>query len=262
MVKRLQTWFQHLRKYSPLMNELVIRDLKVKYRRSILGYLWSLLNPLLMMMVMYFVFSNVFRFEVPNYPLYLICGQTLFSFFSESTTIAMTSIISNASLIKKVYIPKFIFPFSRVLSSFVTMSFSLVAILIVMLFTQTVFTWKILLTIVPLFFLFMFCCGMSLILSALSVHFRDITHLYGVFTMALTYATPIFYPFESVAPYIQDIIRLNPMYHFINVFRNLVIYANIPGPNAWFGCIASGVVSLLLGIVIFNKMQKSFILYV
>lgn len=257
-----RVWISHFVKYKPLLHELVVRDLKVKYRRSVLGYLWSLLNPLLMMMVMYFVFSNVFRFDIPNYPLYLICGQTLYNFFNESTTMAMNSIIGNASLIKKVYIPKFIFPISRVLSSFVTMSFSMGAILIVMLFTRTQLTWLILLVIVPLFFLFLFCCGIGMILSALSVYFRDITHLYGVFTLAMMYATPIFYPLEGVNLQIQSIIKLNPMYHFINVFRNLVIYSNIPGPNAWFGCIASSLFFFLLGLLMFYKLQKNFILYV
>jgi len=132
--KEMPAW-QHLQKYRPLLYELVVRDLKVKYRRSFLGYLWSLLNPLLMMAVMSFVFSYIFRYDIENYPLYLICGQTLWGFFNESTNMAMYSVLQNGSLIKKVYIPKFIFPMSRVFSSFVTMSFSLGAILIVMLVT-------------------------------------------------------------------------------------------------------------------------------
>ena len=116
--------FHYLLNYMPLVQELVKRDLKVKYRRSFLGYLWSLLNPLLMMCVMSYVFSEIFQSTIPNFPLYLICGQTLWNFFNESTNMAMHSVLQNGALIKKVYIPKFIFPLSRVLSSFVTMSFS------------------------------------------------------------------------------------------------------------------------------------------
>ena len=138
----LSASLQRLNKYKPLIHELVTRDLKVKYRRSFLGYVWSLLNPLLMMAIMSLVFSYMFRFDIPNYPLYLICGQTLWSFFNESTVASMHSVIGNGSLIRKVYIPKYIFPISRVLSSFVTMSFSLAAILIVMLVTRVQFTWK------------------------------------------------------------------------------------------------------------------------
>ena len=252
----------HWMQYYPLIQELVVRDLKVKYRRSILGYLWSLLNPLMMMAVMAVVFSHVFRATVENYPLYLICGQTLFSFFTESTNMAMHSVLANAGLIKKIYIPKFIFPVSRVTSSFVTMSFSLTAILIVMLVTRAHFYWTILLTPIPIAFLFLFCCGMGMMLSALSVYFRDITHLWGVATLAWMYATPIFYTIDMMPERVMTVMKLNPMYHFLNTFRNLVIFGNIPGPNAWFGCIASGLVFFVLGLFVFGRLQKDFILYI
>ena len=250
-------------KYRPLMKELVIRDLKVKYRRSFLGYLWSLLNPLLMMAVMTIVFSFMFRSNIQNFPLYLICGNTLWSFFNESTTMAMTSVLGNGALIKKVYIPKFIFPISRVLSSFVTMSFSLVAILVVMIITRTPFRWPLLLFPIPLFLLLVFCIGIGMVLSALAVYFRDIMHLYGVITMAWMYATPIFYPLDpSVLPQpIINIIKLNPMYHYINFFRQIVLYGTIPGINTWVACTFSALIFLFAGLIIFRKMQKNFILY-
>ena len=262
MSEKLITAKEHLFKYRPLIHELVIRDLKVKYRRSFLGYLWSLLNPLLMMTVMAVVFTHVFRANVDNYPLYLICGQTLFSFFTESSNRAMYSILENAQLIKKIYIPKFIFPISRVVSSFVTMSFSLTAILIVMLVTRARFYWTILLIPVPIVFLFLFCCGMGMILSALSVYFRDITHLWGVATLAWMYATPIFYTIDAMPGRLMTLMKLNPMYHFINTFRNLVMFGNIPGPNAWIGCILSGLVVFALGLFVFGRLQKDFILYI
>ena len=262
MSEKLTTAKEHLFIYRPLIHELVIRDLKVKYRRSFLGYLWSLLNPLLMMTVMAVVFTHVFRANVDNYPLYLICGQTLFSFFTESTNMAMYSVLGNAGLIKKIYIPKFIFPVSRVTSSFVTMSFSLTAILIVMLVTRARFYWTILLIPIPIAFLFLFCCGMGMMLSALSVYFRDVTHLWGVATLAWMYATPIFYTIDAMPGRLMTLMKLNPMYHFINTFRNLVMFGNIPGPNAWFGCIASGLVVFALGLFVFGRLQKDFILYI
>lgn len=253
---------QILKNYLPLVKELVSRDLKVKYRRSFLGYLWSLLNPLLMMAVMTVVFSYMFRYDIPNFPLYLICGQTLWTFFSESTSMAMNSIIGNGSLIKKVYIPKYIFPISRVASSFVTMSFSLTAILLVMIITRTPFRLPILLIPVPLFFLFVFSTGVGMILSAMSVYFRDIIHLYGVLTLAWMYVTPIFYPITALPAKLAVIIKLNPMYHYINFFRELVLYGNVPGPNAWFAMIASAIVAFTAGLLIFRKLQKNFILYI
>lgn len=251
-----------MQKFAPLIQELVKRDLKLKYRRSVLGYLWSLLNPLLMMIVMTIVFSYMFRFDIPNYPLYLICGQTLFNFFNESTNMAMYSVIQNGSLIKKVYMPKYIFPVSKVTSSFVTMSFSLIAILIVMLATGTTFHFSILLFWAPLLMLLVFSCGIGMILSALAVQFRDLTHLYGVLTMAWMYLTPIFYPIESVPAGVASFIGGNPLYMYINIFRDLVLYGNIPGFEIWLTGALVALISLAAGALIFRKMQRKFILYI
>lgn len=256
-----QAW-QHLLQYKPLLKELVRRDLKVKYRRSFLGYVWSLLNPLLMMCVMTVVFSYMFRFDIPNYPLYLITGQTLWTFFNESTSMSMYSVLQNGALIKKVYIPKFIFPVSRVLSSFVTMSFSLVAILIVMVFTSSPFHWTILLFPVPLLFLLLFSMGIGMVLSALSVYFRDITHLYGVLTMAWMYLTPLFYPVSALPETLIPVIQANPMYGYITFFRDIVLYGVIPGPAMWIQCIVSSLVALAVGMAVFRRMQRNFILYI
>ncbi len=252
----------HFVQYRPLIRELVTRDLKVKYRRSFLGYVWSILNPLLMMTVQTIIFSYMFRTDIPNYPLYLICGNTLFTFFNESANMGMVSILTSASLIKKVYIPKYIFPLSRVTSSFVNMSFSLVAVLLVMVFTRSPFYWTICLFWVPLVLLFLFCCGMVLVLSALTVYFRDMQYLFGIVTLAWMYATPIFYPIEQLPGFAQKLMRLNPMYHFINLFRNLVMYGNIPGPNTWIACAVSSLLMLGLGLWVFRKLQRNFILYI
>jgi len=253
---------QYMVQYKSLLNELVVRDLKLKYRRSFLGYVWSLLNPLLMMAIMSLVFSYMFRFDIPNYPLYLICGQTLWTFFSESTSMAMHSVIANGSLIRKVYIPKYIFPLSRVLSSFVTMSFSLVAILIVMLVTKVPLTWELLLVPIPLAFLLFFCMGIGMILSALSVYFRDIVHLYGVLTMAWMYVTPIFYPISALPEEIAYYIQFNPMYHYITFFRELVLYGTVPEIGIWISCVLSRVVAFMAGLLSFRKLQRNFILHV
>ena len=254
--------WSHLLKYKPLVNELVSRDLKVKYRRSFLGYVWSILNPLLMMAVQTVVFSYMFRADIPNYPVYLICGNVLFTFFNESANMGLTSIIFNGSLIKKVYIPKFIFPLSRVVSSFVTMGFSFAAVLLVMLLTRSPFYWTIVLAWVPLVFLFLFCCGIALLLSALTVYFRDMQHLFSILTLGWMYATPIFYPIEQLPAFAQNLMKFNPMYHYINMFRNLVMYGNVPGPNTWIACAVSAIAVLVAGLVVFRKLQRNFILYI
>lgn len=259
---RIAASLQRLNQYKPLVNELVVRDLKIKYRRSFLGYVWSLLNPLLMMAIMSLVFSYMFRFDIPNYPLYLICGQTLWTFFNESTNMAMQSVIGNGPLIRKVYIPKYIFPISRVLSSFVTMSFSLVAILIVMLVTGVPLTWKLLLLPIPLALLLLFCMGIGMVLSALAVYFRDMLHLYSVVVMAWMYVTPIFYPISALPESAAFYFQFNPMYHYVTFFREIVLYGAVPAGNIWFGCIGFSVLAFTVGILIFRKLQRNFILYV
>ena len=256
-----QAW-RHFLQYKPLLKELVSRDLKVKYRRSFLGYVWSLLNPLLMMCVMTLVFSYMFRFDIPNFPLYLITGQTLWTFFNESTNMSMYSVLQNGALIKKVYIPKFIFPISRVLSSFVTMSFSLAAIVIVMIVTKAPFYWTILLFPVPLIFLLLFATGIGMVLSALSVYFRDITHLYGVLTLAWTYLTPIFYPVSALPEEIVPIVQGNPMSSYISFFREIVLYGTVPEPAMWFRCALMSLAALVVGLAVFRKLQRNFILYI
>lgn len=263
-MRKITKWvpFQHLLNYLPLMKELVKRDLKVKYRRSFLGYLWSLLNPLLMMFIMNIVFGTFFKTNIPNFPLYLICGNTLWTFFNESTNMAMYSVIQNSSLIRKVYIPKFIFPLSRVLSSFVTMSFSLVAILIVMLFTRAQFYWTILMFWLPLFLLYLFCCGIGMILSALSVYFRDITHLYGVLLVAWMYMTPVFYDISILPEKLATLIPLNPMYDYITFFRSLILYGSFPSVEISALCVLFSGISLAAGLLVFRKLQRNFILYI
>lgn len=262
MINQLTAQLQKWRKYKTLLGRLVQRDLKVKYRRSVLGYLWSLLNPLLMMLVMSIVFSYMFRYDIPNYPIYLITGQIMFTFFSESTSMAMGSIIGNASLIKKVYVPKYIFPISRVLSCFVTLLFSLVAVVIVMVFTRTPITPVLLLFPLPLCYVLFFSIGVGLVLSVCAVYFRDTTHLYGVFTTALMYLTPIFYPISSIPEQIQPLIRLNPLYQFIFCFRQIVLYGRLPTwQNTTVSC-AWCIISLAAGMWLFRRKQSNFILHI
>lgn len=251
-----------VQKYQWLLCELIFRDLKIKYRRSFLGYLWSILNPLMLMGVLTIVFSTMFRFDIPNYPVYLLTGQLLFGFFSESTNMAMTSILGGASLIKKVYLPKYIFPVSRVLSSFTTMLFSLAALVIVMAVTEADYHITVLLLPVILLYLLLFSVGVSLILSVMVVYFRDIQYLYGVLLTALNYLTPIFYPASMLPEWLKDLMFLNPMYNFIEMFRKIMLYGQWPTMIEHLICMLFAVGGLLLGIWVFKNNQKDFILYI
>ena len=164
----MSVYVQNFLKFRPLLKELVTRDIKTKYRRSILGVLWTLLNPLLMMLVLSVVFSHIFKFQVENYPLYILSGQVVFNFFSESTSSAMSSIIQNAPLIKKVYIPKYLFTLSRVASSIVNVMASFCALIVVMIFSDVELNFTVLLLIVPMAILIVLSTGVGLLLATIA----------------------------------------------------------------------------------------------
>lgn len=250
------------RRFMPLLRELVVRDIKVRYRHSALGLVWTVLNPLLMMVVITIVFSTLFKQNIPNFPIYYLSGSLIFAFNSESTTTALNSIISNASLIKKVYIPKYLFPLSNVLSGLVNLGFSLIAMVIVMLVTGAPFHATLLLLPIPIFYTFLFSVGLGILLSAVTVFFRDIAHFYSVFILAWTYFTPIFYPVEILPDAAMQLMRLNPMYHLVTYMRSLVLYGVFPSLKENLLCLCLGLLMLALGLFVFYKKQDKFVLYV
>lgn len=249
-------------KYKTLLNELVVRDIKVRYRKSVLGLLWTVLNPLLMMCVITVVFSTLFRQNIPNFPIYYLAGSLTFSFNSEATSNGLYSIIGSASLIKKVYIPKYLFPISKVLSALVNLSFSLVAMFVVMIVTGAPFHATLLLMPLPIFYVFLFTSGLSLLLAAATVYFRDIAHFWGVFVLAWTYFTPIFYPVTILPSFAMKIMQLNPMYHYVTYMRDVVLYGTFPGMKENLICFLIGAVTLLIGLWVFYRKQDRFVLYV
>jgi ABC-type polysaccharide/polyol phosphate export permease len=253
---------QEIYKYRWLLEQLIARDLKNKYRKSVLGYLWSVLNPLLMMTIMTIVFSQLFRFQIPNYPVYLLSGQLIFAFFSEATNAGMQGILDNGAMIKKVYLPKYIFPFSRVLSSFTTMIFSMVALLIVMLGSGTPFHGTLILVPVVLIYILAFSIGVGILLSALLVFFRDLSYLWGVFLTAVSYLTPIFYPADILPQWSNPLMVFNPLYDYISMFRKLVLYGTWPTWQEHAICIGFALLALILGAWVFKRKQRDFILYI
>ncbi|WP_369712962.1 ABC transporter permease [Leptotrichia sp. HSP-342] len=249
-------------KYKDLLFELVLRDIKIKYKKSMLGFTWSILNPLLMMTVMSVVFSTMFRMDIPNFPMYLIIGQVVFSFFSEATNIAMVSVIENGELMKKVYIPKYMFPLSKVIFSFSNMIFSLVAILIVALITRLPLRFEMLLFPIPLIYVFVFSLGIGFILASYTVFFRDLLHLYSILLLVWTYLTPIFYPIKILPESVRSWINYNPIYMYIKYFRSIMLYGKIPSLQFNLICIITSLISLIIGIWIFSKKEDKFIFYV
>lgn len=254
----------NLKKYSFLLQQLVSRDFKVKYKRSILGVLWSLLYPILTMIVMAIVFSNIFRMSTPgvSYLAYLLSGLVMFNYFSEASNLSMSSVVANFSLINKIYIPKYIFPLSKCLFVGINFLLTLIPLYIVLLVTGTGI--NILHIFLPYAFicLFMFTLGMGLILSAVSVFLRDMFYIYGIVIMMWTYLTPIMYDISLISKKLQIILKLNPLYHYINFAREIMLYGRIPQPLTWLICLISSVVVLVTGVIVFKKTQDKFIYYV
>lgn len=250
-------------KYRDLMVLLVKKDIKLKYRRSFLGYVWSVLNPLLIMVVMTIVFSTMFARNIENFPVYLFCGQLLFNFMSNSTRQAIFSITGNAALMKKTYVPKYIFTVAKVTSGLVDLVFSLGALVIIMLVTRARVTWHVLLFPLVLFQLYVFCVGLGLFLAQANVYFKDTQFIYNAVTTAWMYLTPIFYPIEALGGQVQWMVKyLNPMYFYVGQFRDLVYSGQLPGPViVTAGCVAA-VVMLCIGIWSFMRSKDNFILYI
>lgn len=250
------------KKYKFLIEQLVSRDFKTKYKRSILGVFWSFLNPLLTMLVQYLVFSTLFKSDIDNYPVYLLSGSVLFTFFTESVGMALMSIVENATLITKVYMPKYIYPITKILSSGINLLIAMIPLAIVGMITHINVTKAFILLPFVLLCLLVFCIGMGLMLSASMVYFRDTQFIWGVISLLWMYATPLFYPETIIPEQFMTIYKMNPMYHFIRFFRTIILYGVSPEPIAYFQCLFFAIVMLLIGIGVFRKSQDNFVLYI
>ena len=261
-IKTVMLFFQNALRFRSLLYNLTLRDLKVKYRRSVLGVLWSVLNPLLMMAVLTVVFSQIFRFGIKDFPVFYITGTLIFNFFSESTGSSVSSVIGGASLIKKVYMPKYIFPLEKCVFAFVNMLFSLIATAIVYIVLGVDIHWTLLMFPIPMIYTFVFCLGLSLILAAYTVFFRDIIHLYGVLVTVWMYLTPIIYPVTILPIKLRQFISFNPMYHYVTYARDVMIDGKLPSLETNIICIGFAVLFLVVGIAAFRKKQDNFILHI
>ena len=253
-----------IKKYKFLLYELVSRDFKVKYKRSVLGVLWSLLYPVLTMTVMALVFSNMFKFSMPdvNYLVYLMSGLIIFNYYSEASNLAMSSVVGNFSLINKVYIPKYIFPLSKCIFVGINFLLTLIPLYAIILLTGTGINIHHLLLPYAFLCLFLFTVGMGFILATISVFLRDMFYIYGVMITLWMYMTPIMYDFAMIPASFQPIFKLNPLYWFIYFTRDVILYNQVPSLNVWLYCGLFAIGFLLVGIFVFKKYQDKFIYYV
>ena len=247
-------------RYGFLLRQLVNRDFKIKYKRSVLGMAWSFLNPLLTMGVHYLVFSTLFRSDTPNYPVYLLSGIVFFNFFSEAVSSGMISITGNAALIKKVYMPKYIYPISKLFSSFINFVLALIPLFLVMLITGTPIRPSLFLLTFDLLCLMGFVLGMIFLLSTAMTFFQDTQFLWSVVSMMWLYLTPLFYP-ESIIPRnFLTLYHMNPMYQYITFARICIIDGVSPEPMAYLWCILSSAAVLIFGVWVFRKHQDELVL--
>ena len=249
-----------IHKYNFLIRQLVSRDFKTKYKRSVLGMLWSFLNPLLTMSIQYLVFSTLFKSDIPNFATYLLCGIICFNFFNEASGMCLMSIVGNATLINKVYVPKYIYPFSRTLSSSINLLLSLIPLFLMLIITRAPLTPAILLLPFALVMLFLVSYGVGLILATMMVFFRDTQFLWGIFSMLLMYMTPVFYPESIIPAKILPIFKLNPLYHIIRFMRSILIDGVSLEPKAYLYCFLLCLIPFLVGVFVFRRNQDKFVL--
>lgn len=254
--------FQKMLQYKFLFEELVKRDFKKKYKRTVLGMGWSLLSPLLLLLVMKVVFTQFFGRNTPHYTIYLFCGNLVFSYFSESTKSGMRSLMDNAKIFSKVTVPKYLFVLSKNVQTFISFLLTLVIFFVFVAFDNLAFTWKFLFLLYPICCLILFNIGMGLILSALFVFFRDVQYLYDVFVKLLSYLSAIFYTIDRYPPPVQNLFLLNPVYLVIRYFRKIVIESTVP--TVWFHLLmaADAVIILTIGCLIYKKYNTKFLYYI
>ncbi|MBM7567976.1 ABC transporter permease [Paenibacillus sacheonensis] len=255
----MKTHVSNLVKYKDLFLELIIKDIKLKYRNSLLGVLWSMLNPLLMMVVLSIVFMEFFKNNIANFPVYVLTGRIVYQYFADATNFAMDSIHANGQLIRKVYVPKYFFPLSRVFSTLFTAVLSLVPLALTMMVTGLSLRWMNLLVIVPIFYLLVITAGIALILAAITVFFNDLKHMYSIVLMILMYMTPIFYPISIIPEKYLTIIKLNPIYPIVDMFRDVLLYGTLPSLTLHLICVGYMVVYAGVGLLVFYKSQDRFI---
>ena len=250
-----------IRKYKFLFEELVKRDFKKKYKRTVLGILWSLLSPLLTLLVMRIVFTEFFGRTTNYYTTYLFAGTLVFSYFSDATNQGMSSLVDNAGIFTKVNVPKYLFLLSKNVSSLINFGLTFLIFLGFCLLDGIAFHWKFLLLVYPIVCLVFFNIGVGSILSALYVFFKDIQYLYSIFTLMLMYLSAIFYNINAYEPTVQKLFLLNPIYVYISYFRTIVINNAIPDLVTHLLSFGYAFAVLLIGARMYKKHNQKFLYY-
>ena len=251
-----------LKQHQFLFSELVKRDFAKKYKRTILGMAWSILSPLMNLIIMWLVFNNFFGNNVNHYAVYLFAGQLVFSYFTDATNLGMNSLVGNAGIFTKVNVPKYLFLFSQNVSSLINFGLTLLIFFTFVAIDGIPFTWLFLLLIYPTMCLVVFNLGVGLVLSALFVFFRDMQYLWGILTQLIMWMSAIFYTIDGYNPMVQNLFLLNPIYLYIRYFRKIVIDGVIPTPQFHLLAAAYALVAFGVGAWMYKKYNHEFLYYV
>lgn len=245
-----------------IFEELVKRDFKQKYKRTVLGMGWSVLSPLLMLLVMKLVFGQFFGRKIVHFTTYLFCGNLLFHYFKESTSGGMNSLMSNAKIFTKINVPKYLFLLSKNVSALINFVLTLAVFFIFAFFDKVDFEWIFFILIYPVACLVVFNIGLGLVLSALYVFYRDINYLYDIFTLLVMYCSAIFYNVDVLPAKYQGLFMLNPIYVYIKYFRTVVLHGQIPSFEHHLLCAFYAIIALCIGGWIYKKYNHKFLYYV
>ena len=254
--------FQTIQKHRFLLEELVRRDFDRKYKGTAIGAVWSVLNPLLSLLIMRFVFGHFFGAAIPHYTIYLFCGTIVFSFFSEACSEGMLALVGNAHIFTKVNIPKYLFLLSKNTQTLINFILTLLVFFLFCAADHIPFSWRFLALLYPIFMLLLFNLGTGFILSALYVLYRDVQYLWTVLTQLLLYLSAVFYSVDSFSPAIRRAFLLNPLYVFIRFFRTVVIENALPSPGLYLLTAFDALAVLLLGIWLYRKYDTEFLYYI
>ncbi|HAE85756.1 MAG TPA: O-antigen export system permease [Anaerolineaceae bacterium] len=251
------TEIQELKHYRYLLKQLVRRDIVARYKRSALGVAWTMLNPLGTMLIMTFVFSNLFK-SVQSYPVYILSGLIAWNFFAQGTNASMSGLVWGGSLMQRIYLPRTIFGVSAIGTALVNLLLSIIPLLLVMVITQTTIHLTVLFLPISILLLTAFALGFGLLLSALAIFFPDVAEMYQIVLMAWMYLTPVIYPEEIIPAQFMTIYRINPMYWMLKMFRMPVYEGVIPGLQDLWPALAWSVGMLIVGWLFFTSRSDEY----
>jgi len=253
---------QKFKQYQFLFSELVKRDFTKKYKRTILGMAWSIISPLINLLIMWLVFNNLFGNNVDHYVIYLFAGQLVFSYFTDATNLGMNSLVGNAGIFTKVNVPKYLFLFSQNVSSLINFGLTLLIFFAFVAFDGILFTCKFFLLLYPIVCMVVFNVGIGLILSALFVFFRDMQYLWGILTQLIMWMSAIFYTIDGYSYTVQCLFLANPIYLYIRYFRKIVIDGTIPTVQFHLLAAAYALIAMGIGAFMYKKYNHEFLYYV